>query len=164
MRIKKSALIPLHLRVSKSARPSSKRGQWASMSFFSFRDVTLTATKPSDSRRVTLTATSASDSRIQIQTYIQRKQFLCVIRTTVARHKQKIAMQPAIISVLVLKFADQVPNHTGFTYLPSTMHFPAGRQPERKYLILQSVSDWTIFIGLTCVRRSAQHSHWAEPR
>ena len=94
MRIKKSALIPLHLRVSKSARPSSKRGQWASMSFFSFRDVTLTATKPSDSRRVTLTATSASDSRIQIQTYIQRKQFLCVIRTTVARHKQRLRSLP----------------------------------------------------------------------
>ena len=49
-----------------------------------------------------------------------RRQFLCVIRTTVARHKQKIAMQPAIISVLVLKFADQVTNHTRFRYLPST--------------------------------------------
>ena len=94
MRTKKSALIPLHLRVSKSARPSSKRGQWASMSFFFFRDVTLTATKPSDSRRVTLTATSASDRRIQIQTYIQRKQFLCVIKTTVARHKQRLRSFP----------------------------------------------------------------------
>ena len=56
-------------------------------------------------------------------------------------------MQPVIISVLVLKFADQVTNHTRFRFLPSTMHFPAGRQPERKYLILQNVSDWTISVG-----------------
>ena len=56
-------------------------------------------------------------------------------------------MLPAIISVLVLKFADQTPNHTRFTYLPSTIHFPAGRQPERKHLILQSVSDSAIFVG-----------------
>ena len=89
MRTKKSTLIPLHLRVSKSARSSSRHGQWATISFFSLRDVTLTATKPSDRRRVTLSATSASDRRIQIQTYIQRKRFLCVIRTTVARHKQR---------------------------------------------------------------------------
>ena len=76
-----------------------------------------------------------------------RRQFLFVIRTTVARHKQKIAMQPAIISVLVLKFADQIPKHAEFTYLPSTMHFPTSRQLERKRLILQSVCGWTIFVG-----------------
>ena len=56
-------------------------------------------------------------------------------------------MMPAMILELVLKFGDQVLKYANFTHLPSTMHFPTSRQLERKRLILQSVCDWTIFVG-----------------